>query len=107
MRQETRCQLTAELSQQWKKLVNQLRGSTPILLPRCYSPYPSTEIISSHLCGFCDASQRAYAAVVYLVSVSICDVNVSFVAAKTRVSPLRLITIPRLELLSRAFFSLV
>ena len=94
------CQLTAELSQQWKKLVNQLRGSTPILLPRCYSPYPSTEIISSHLCGFCDASQRAYAAVVYLVSVSRCDVNVSFVAAKTRVSPLRLITIPRLELLS-------
>ena len=94
------CPLPAELSQQWNKLVSQLRGSPLISLPRCYSTYPNNEIVSSHLCGFCDASQKAYAAVVYLVSVSKYDANVSFVAAKTRVSPLRSLTIPRLELLS-------
>ena len=40
------------------------------------------------LYGFCDASTRAYAAVVYLVTMTEVDTHVSFVAAKTRVAPL-------------------
>lgn len=62
--------------------------------------YPSAEITSNHLCGFCDTSQRAHVAVMYLVSVLNFNVDVSFVADKTQVSPLQPLTIPCLELLS-------
>ncbi|XP_058817301.1 uncharacterized protein LOC131680604 [Topomyia yanbarensis] len=49
--------------------------------------------------GFSDASEEAYAAVVYLRSVSdINGVHVTLVAARTRVAPVRQISIPRLEL---------
>jgi len=57
------------------------------------------------LCGFCDASTRAYAAVVYLVLRTNTDTTVRFVVSKTRVAPLRPHTIPRLELLSAFLLS--
>ncbi len=49
--------------------------------------------------GFCDASEDAYAAVVYLRTVdpegSVC---VTLVTSKTRLEPIKRLTIPRLEL---------
>ena len=45
--------------------------------------------------GFCDASNKAYAAVVYFVW----DDQVQLVAAKSRVAPVANQSIPRLELL--------
>ena len=50
--------------------------------------------------GFCDASCRAYAAVVYLRIETLNGIHVRFVAAKTRVAPISGQTIPRLELLA-------
>ena len=50
--------------------------------------------------GFCDASFGAYAAVIYLVTRTTSKSCVWFVASKTRVTPRRELTIPRLELLS-------
>ena len=50
--------------------------------------------------GFCDASKDAYAALVYLKMTVEGTTNVTFVASKTRVAPLKSLTIPRLELLS-------
>ena len=76
-----------------------LRGTAPLVLPRRYL-IDSEVAISHHLYGFCDASTRAYAAVVYLATVTEKDTSVSFVAAKTRVASLQPQTIPRLELLS-------
>ena len=48
------------------------------------------------LVGFCDASLKAYAAMVYLVNE---NSNCILLASKTRVAPLKTQTIPRLELL--------
>jgi hypothetical protein len=56
--------------------------------------------MSSGHCGFCDASLNAYAGVVYLLMETAAGHTVKFVAAKTRVSPLKEQTIPCLELLS-------
>nr|CAI5822893.1 unnamed protein product [Callosobruchus analis] len=59
----------------------------------CRSP------VSIQLHGFSDASERAYGAVVYIRSLDTqgnCFVNI--LCAKTRVAPLKPITIPRLEL---------
>ena len=57
------------------------------------------------LIGFCDASSKAYAAVVYLWIETDENVSVTFVAAKTRVTPIRAVSIPRLELLSALLLS--
>jgi len=45
---------------------------------------------------FADASQHAYGAIVFFMQ----DNKVSFVTAKTRVAPLKTLTIPRLELMA-------
>ena len=55
---------------------------------------------SYSLCGFCDASLSAYAAVVYLVAQTDVGQFVKLVVSKTRVAPLQSQTIQRLELLS-------
>ena len=65
---------------------------------RCYFrvdvPYLTVE-----LHGFSDASERAYSAVVYIRSTYLHHPPVvSLVAAKTKVAPLKPLTIPRLEL---------
>ena len=56
--------------------------------------------MSSSLCGFCDASLKAYAAMIYLVIETPDGRHVRFVASKTRVSPLKTQNISWLELLS-------
>ena len=49
--------------------------------------------------GFCDASERAYGCCIYLRCLLKSNfVNVVLVSAKSRVSPLRKVTIPRLKL---------
>lgn len=49
---------------------------------------------------FCDASKSAYATVIFLRCVRLGEAHVSLVAAKSRVAPLKVATIPRLELLA-------
>ena len=58
------------------------------------------EVDSYTLVGFCDASKKAYAAVVYLRVKTMEGIHGKFLTAKTRVNPLQPQTIPRLELLS-------
>ena len=86
----------------WQRLVAQLQDLKHIILPRCYYTGIEGEVIKSELHGFCDASARAYGAVVYLHIVTTRGSYIGFVASKTRVAPLSNQTIPRLELLSAA-----
>ena len=69
-------------------------------VPKSYDYRVEGTPISYTLCGFCDASTRAYAAVVYLVVESDVKTKVKFLVSKTRVAPLQIQTVPRLELLS-------
>ena len=99
------CDLPEELLKEWRSLLTDLKEAGPISIPRSYD-YRVEETPSSYtLCGFCDASTRAYAAVIYLVIESDIDTEVKFVVSKTRVAPLRTQTIPRLELLSAFLLS--
>ena len=51
--------------------------------------------------GYRDASEKAYSAVTYLrVTYKNGQVSSQIIAAKTRVSPVKVLTIPRLELMS-------
>ena len=57
---------------------------------------PQCELIEIH--GFADASKFAYGAVVYLRLIQIQEVLVTLQMAKTRVTPLKALSIPRVEL---------
>ena len=49
--------------------------------------------------GFCDASEQAYAAVIYLRMMGLDGkIQVSLVTSKTKVAPIKRLTIPHLEL---------
>ena len=84
---------------EWKKLLNELEAPSEIHIQRYYLN-PNKKIVTSQLHGFCDASTRAYTAVIYLrcfYSDGVVDVNL--VTSKTRVAPIKGQTVPRLELL--------
>ena len=91
--------LQGELLRKWTDLITDLTQSEPITIDRQYF-LKHTEMDCYQLFGYCDASAIAYAAVIYLVETTSLRKYSSFVVAKTRVSPLKSQTIPRLELLS-------
>ena len=92
--------LTGELLNKWHTLAAALKESTQLTLPRCYFHQPCPQAKTLRLCGFCDASAKAYAAVVYLEVSSDHYIQCRFIAAKTRVFPITSQSILRLELLS-------
>ena len=90
--------LSGDLLTTWEHLLSELMKAPPLSVPRCYfAEIPSPTCYS--LRGFCDASSKAYAAIVYLRAESVEGIKIRFVTAKTRIAP-RKQTIPRLELLS-------
>ncbi|XP_044316262.1 uncharacterized protein LOC123037810 [Drosophila rhopaloa] len=79
---------------QWKLLLPQV---ATINIPRCYSPRISAETrIDLHT--FVDASEHAYSAACYLRVSQKDEVDVLLVAAKSKVAPLKPLSIPRMEL---------
>ena len=92
--------LSGKLLKKWHSLVADLQESQPISVPRSYLANIHQAVDTYSLCGFCDASVNAYAAVVYLVIKTSTGHSVRFVVSKTRVAPVKTQTIPRLELLS-------
>lgn len=90
--------LPEDLLKKWYSLGSTLNEAQSVFIPRCYKNR-ITDTISTTLCGFCDASLKAQAVVVYLRLEATTGFIIQFVASKTKVSPLQGSTIPRLELL--------
>ncbi|XP_067294186.1 uncharacterized protein [Pseudorasbora parva] len=92
--------LPEELLQAWLTWEQELPNLQRISLPRCYvtSELDNPQSIRDiHI--FCDASERAYGSVAYLRTLSPQgDVEISFLTARSRVSPKKQQSIPRLEL---------
>ena len=83
---------------EWSRWRSELHLLSTCLIPRCYYPR-NAAIVAMELHGFSDASERAYSGVVYLrIEDSDGNVYTSIVMSKTRVAPLKRLTIPRLEL---------
>ena len=75
----------------WSIALNQ-----QIQIPRYYSCMNKKNCLSLH--GFCDASERSVGAVIYLVNELENKCETELVFSKTRVAPLKQLSIPRLEL---------
>ncbi|XP_030763068.1 uncharacterized protein LOC115887734 [Sitophilus oryzae] len=88
--------LPSDLDTKWRLFRRQLLELNKVELPRCVICHSSKEI---QIHGFSDASTEAYGACIYIRSSnSMGDVFVRLLCAKTRVAPLKSLTIPRLEL---------
>ncbi|XP_076395364.1 uncharacterized protein LOC143265692 [Megachile rotundata] len=84
----------------WRKWVSMIDRVKECRMPRCYGVTESRES-EAQLHVFCDASLTAYAAVAYLRFENENEsesAHVSLIMAKSRVAPLKPLTIPRLEL---------
>ena len=85
--------------ERWTSLLTELKALDNVKIPRCYFNL-GTSFIDIQLHGFSDASEQAFAVVLYLLCISSNgNVFTRLVASKTRVSPVKKQSIPWLELL--------
>ena len=84
---------------QWEAWLAGLSGLASVEVPRCFRPKGFGDIVSAQLHHFADASSQAYGTVSYLrLTNSRTETHCTFIFGKARVAPLKVITIPRLEL---------
>jgi len=89
-------ELCDAVQRDWQTYQNDLYVIRNINIPRCIIV---PNVFSYQFHGFSDASERAYAAAVYLRCVKLDgSISVNLVAAKSKVSPIRQVSIPRLGL---------
>ena len=85
------------LEDAWIEWIQELYLLSDYKIPRCYRP-PSFIGTRCEIHIFCDASETGYGAVAYLRFVNHNQVHCCLLMAKSRLAPLKKITIPRMEL---------
>ncbi|XP_074657307.1 uncharacterized protein LOC141910513 [Tubulanus polymorphus] len=83
---------------QWRELLQDLPKLSEVTIPRCFKP-TDVEPVRRELHLFCDASEKAFGAVAYFrMMMPDGTTRCCFVMSKTRVAPLKKMSIVRLEL---------
>lgn len=100
--------LPSDIHEQWIRFRSDIHGLSMLTINRFYlqgslMTCPSLNTanptsITFCLAGFCDASEKAYAAAIYLCSYDGGACSISLISSKTRVAPLKTVSLPRLEL---------
>ena len=90
-------ELPDDILHKWQSWKESLKSLRTIMIPRWYG-FHRGQCQNVQLHVFCDASEIAYGAVAYFRAVIDGHVDVSFVISKTRLAPIKTLTIPRLEL---------
>ncbi|GFV33952.1 integrase catalytic domain-containing protein [Trichonephila clavipes] len=92
-------ELPPKLRHKWQQWSSEAEGLTEIKIPRFYLGNIDQEISKSEIHCFSDASKSAYGTILYLRFVT-CnnEIETSFICSKSRVAPLKSLTLPRLEL---------
>ena len=90
-------ELPREVCDEWKRIFDQFERLNEVTFPRSLTPRSVTG--SAILCIFSDASREAFGTCAYVRwEIGEKSYDVRFVAAKSRVAPLKELSIPRLEL---------
>lgn len=84
-----------DLSHDWRKFISDLNNLNRINISRHVIPHQGKEF---SIVGYCDGSTKAYGCSVYLRAVTDDQVNVHLLIAKSKVAPLKVLTVNRLEL---------
>ena len=94
--------LDEKFTVKWFKLLKKAKCSNEIRVCRNYlEGHDLKNVVSIQLHGFSDASKNIYAAVVYIRILFLNGfILTKLVASKTRVAPLKTVSIPRLELMA-------
>ena len=88
-----------DIRTRWCTWKSELRELEALSIPRCYKPKDFGPVVKSELHHFSDASFKGYSQCSYLRMVnSQGKIHCSFVFGKSRVTPLKAVTVPRLEL---------
>ncbi|XP_039311341.1 uncharacterized protein LOC105201279 [Solenopsis invicta] len=95
--------LAADDVECWRRLRTELPVREEIRIPRWSRAYSPGALIEMH--GFADASERAYGAILYLRTIADGRAWLTLLIAKTRVAPLRQVSLPRLELCAAALLA--
>lgn len=89
------------MTKKWQQWCSELPQLHQLSIPRWYKTHMQQQKgqdLKLHV--FCDSSEKAYSAVAYLQGeTKDGEVTVSLVASKSRVAPLKRMTLPRLELM--------
>ncbi|KAL7878223.1 hypothetical protein AOLI_G00091970 [Acnodon oligacanthus] len=95
--------LPQPVSDWWMEWTSSLEKIKSFGVPRCLKPQGSGVMRCAELHHFADASESGYGSVSYVRQVNEQDVvHFTFVLGKSRVFPLKAITVPRLELAAAA-----
>ncbi|XP_024882128.1 uncharacterized protein LOC112461207, partial [Temnothorax curvispinosus] len=92
----------SEVCSRWGRYKSELPALASIRIPRTIA---MANIIRREIHGFCDASEQGYGAVVYIRIVAEDGVLIRMLSAKSKVAPLKAITLPRLELCAAVLLS--
>ena len=92
-------ELQGEFRARYLELVSQLNSLSSVSFPRYYFRQ-GKEVVNVQLHGFSDASELAYASVIFIrVEYQDGEIESRFISSKTHVAPLKQHSIPRLELM--------
>ncbi|KAI5640379.1 pao retrotransposon peptidase domain-containing protein [Phthorimaea operculella] len=98
-------EIPRDISNDWRKFVQDLNNLPNIRIPR---HAVTSNAVDAQLIGFCDGSTKAYGCCVYLRSTSPDgDIQVKLLIAKSKVAPLKPLTVNRLELCGAALLAQV
>ncbi|XP_049867240.1 uncharacterized protein LOC126367655 [Pectinophora gossypiella] len=90
--------LSKDLEEEWLRLRESFKHLERVQIDRWLNTREDETCVTLH--GFCDASEKGYCAVVYSRAESMCHgIKSRLIASRTRVAPIRPVSIPRLELL--------
>ncbi|XP_065361898.1 uncharacterized protein LOC135955477 [Calliphora vicina] len=84
------------LNSSWKRWRSQMNNIANFRVRRFYFSFGKPTSLQLHI--FVDASEEAFAAIAYWRYIGDGDICTSFIISKTKCSPLKRVTIPRLEL---------
>ena len=92
-------EIPKKYKQQWESWLQEFSKLKNLKIDRCYKPCEFEDLTNVEIHHFTDASEAGYGVVSYIRYVNSCGrVHCAFLMGKARVAPVKIVTIPRLEL---------